>query len=612
MYETKKKRCVTRVQSDEFLPLAAPLWLLLLVVCSLCALCPFTGTHWLNDTGFALAPGSSSWAAFTFRLPARRVLTGGWFNSRAWLASTVVVVVVVCVSAQRLHDGAKSSERPLAFRTSCWSPLLPMMPLGLFGLLCLLIGALVDLLVEGDPQFEVLRCLPARRGRLQGALGAGGNFLTVCRVMEVARSIRRFTFCSFRVARCGGGVVTDTIHRLGPAERERQLLLSCGGWRGGEVLPHHQIKVVWDWLLLRDWQVGWPIRSHCVWDCGSLVFTFFWRITIWIRFTQGALHDLFESREFEFSSLYQPRSACPRNPGATGALSAQAGHLGHPLSGTKCVRHVLPQQLPQDRVWAHPSLTNQPLTITHRSLCCQHHLWPCLHWWLMGAGVQRGRQRLSFNFILFHICFVFTLTAVTLLLLPPTISSCFSLHQIKSRPKVYGTRCAAWPPVHDVCLRFCTSAVHFVLLTWKLLKMLHALGFTAAVTAAAHMGGSERTSSQQSLTLFDLCSVFVQGVTTIVALTVLTGSTDTPEKTHFLDSRLAATLLSGLSYVVVVCVCYLGDLEGVPSALLGSISLCSLFCRVILSAACLQDEEHRRTQREKHSTICAVCHLSIN
>lgn len=38
-------------------------------------------------------------------------------------------------------------------------------------------------------------------------------------------------------------------------------------------------------------------------------------------------------------------------------------------------------------------------------------------------------------------------------------------------------------------------------------------------------------------------------------------------------------------------VCHLGDLEGVPSALLGSISLCSCFWRVILSAACLHDKK---------------------
>lgn len=37
--------------------------------------------------------------------------------------------------------------------------------------------------------------------------------------------------------------------------------------------------------------------------------------------------------------------------------------------------------------------------------------------------------------------------------------------------------------------------------------------------------------------------------------------------------------------------CHLGDLEGVPSAWLGSISLCSCFCRVILSAVCLHDEK---------------------
>lgn len=36
---------------------------------------------------------------------------------------------------------------------------------------------------------------------------------------------------------------------------------------------------------------------------------------------------------------------------------------------------------------------------------------------------------------------------------------------------------------------------------------------------------------------------------------------------------------------------YLGDLEGVPSGLLGSISLCSCFCRAILSAACLHDNK---------------------
>lgn len=36
--------------------------------------------------------------------------------------------------------------------------------------------------------------------------------------------------------------------------------------------------------------------------------------------------------------------------------------------------------------------------------------------------------------------------------------------------------------------------------------------------------------------------------------------------------------------------CYLGDLDGVPSALLGSISLCSCFCKAILSDACLHDK----------------------
>lgn len=36
---------------------------------------------------------------------------------------------------------------------------------------------------------------------------------------------------------------------------------------------------------------------------------------------------------------------------------------------------------------------------------------------------------------------------------------------------------------------------------------------------------------------------------------------------------------------------YLGDLEGVPSGLLGSVSLCSCFCRAILSAACLHDNK---------------------
>lgn len=287
------QKCVKKVNRYKFLMFTASFWLLFVVVSSLCALCPSKGTNWLNITGFALAPGSSSWAAFTLWLPARWVLTGGQFNSRAWLTTTVVVVVV-CVSAQCLHDGAKCPEWPLAFRTSCWSPLLPMMPFGLFGLLCLLIGALVDLFVEGDPQFEVLRRLPARRGWLQGALGAGGNFLAVCGVVEVGRGVWCFTVCSLRVARGGGGVVTDTVHRLWPAERKRQLLLSCGGGRGGEVLPNHQVKVVWDGLLLCYWQVGWSIRS--VWDWGSLIFTFFWWITIRIWFTQRALHDLFESR----------------------------------------------------------------------------------------------------------------------------------------------------------------------------------------------------------------------------------------------------------------------------------------------------------------------------
>lgn len=41
---------------------------------------------------------------------------------------------------------------------------------------------------------------------------------------------------------------------------------------------------------------------------------------------------------------------------------------------------------------------------------------------------------------------------------------------------------------------------------------------------------------------------------------------------------------------VCVCACYLGDLDGVPSALLGSISLCSCFCKAILSDACLHDK----------------------
>lgn len=44
--------------------------------------------------------------------------------------------------------------------------------------------------------------------------------------------------------------------------------------------------------------------------------------------------------------------------------------------------------------------------------------------------------------------------------------------------------------------------------------------------------------------------------------------------------------------ILNVRVCYLGDLEGVPSVLLGSSSLCSCFCRVILSVACLHDKSH--------------------
>lgn len=266
--------------------------LLFVVVCSLCALCPSVGTGWLNVTGFALASGSSSWAAFTFGLLASWVLTVGQFNSRARLTTTVVVVV--CVSTQCLHDGAECPEWPLAFRASCWSPLLPMMPLGL---LCLLIGALVDLLIEGDPQFEVLRCLPARRGWLQSTLGTGGNFLAVGGIIGVGGSIWCFTVYGIRVAGGGGGVVTDAVHRLWPAERKCQLPLNGGGrGGGGEVLPHYHIKVVWHRLLLCDWQVGRPLRPKCVWGRGYLIFTFLWWITIWIRFTQRALHDLFESR----------------------------------------------------------------------------------------------------------------------------------------------------------------------------------------------------------------------------------------------------------------------------------------------------------------------------
>ncbi len=270
------------------------LCLLFIVACLFCGLCPSVGTSWLNVTAFALALGSSSWAAFTLWLPARWVLTGGQFHSRAWLTTTtVVVVVVVCVSAQCLHDGAERPERPLAFRASWWSPLLPMMP---FGRLCLLIGALVDLLIKGDPQFQVLRSLPARRGRLQGALGAGGNFLAVSGIVAVGGSVWCFTVCSVRVAGGGGGVVTDAVHRLWPTERKRQFPLSCGrGGGGGEVLLHHQVKVVWHGLLLCDWQVGWPLRSQRVWRRGSLIFTFLWWITVRIWFTQRALHDLFES-----------------------------------------------------------------------------------------------------------------------------------------------------------------------------------------------------------------------------------------------------------------------------------------------------------------------------
>lgn len=43
--------------------------------------------------------------------------------------------------------------------------------------------------------------------------------------------------------------------------------------------------------------------------------------------------------------------------------------------------------------------------------------------------------------------------------------------------------------------------------------------------------------------------------------------------------------------------CYLGDLEGVPSGLLGSISLCSCFCRAILSAACLHDKKQSNVSK---------------
>lgn len=47
---------------------------------------------------------------------------------------------------------------------------------------------------------------------------------------------------------------------------------------------------------------------------------------------------------------------------------------------------------------------------------------------------------------------------------------------------------------------------------------------------------------------------------------------------------------------------YLGDLEGVPSGLLVSISLCSCFCIAILSAACLHDKNQTDVSKAETSS----------
>lgn len=86
--------------------------------------------------------------------------------------------------------------------------------------------------------------------------------------------------------------------------------------------------------------------------------------------------------------------------------------------------------------------------------------------------------------------------------------------------------------------------------------MPQSLAFTTA-TAAAHMGGSENKFFSVEVTIVTpqtlLCEsgVFLQGVTTIAMLTVLFCSTDTPKKTHSLDSHILVTSpLSGDEFVL--------------------------------------------------------------
>lgn len=150
------------------------------------------------------------------------------------------------------------------------------------------------------------------------------------------------------------------------------------------------------------------------------------------------------------------------------------------------------------------------------------------------------------------------------------------------------------------------------------MKMLHALGFTTAVTAAAHMGGSKSKSSQQSLTLslsISVDGVFFQGVTTIVALTVLTVSTDTPENTQFLDSHAHC-------YTVVrfvfwskkgeICVCVTWVTWKVSPLPCWDPSVSAAYSVESFSLLPVCRTNDRRTQHEQHSTICGVCHQSIN
>ncbi len=115
------------------------------------------------------------------------------------------------------------------------------------------------------------------------------------------------------------------------------------------------------------------------------------------------------------------------------------------------------------------------MTVTRSPLRCQHHLWPRLHWGLMGTGVQRGRQKWSIS-----IYFL-----VWMLLLPLILRPTPSL-QLLLQPVLYTnttitnsstclssqTICATTTAFYATTATLCTASLLQLLLLLLLLLVL--------------------------------------------------------------------------------------------------------------------------------------------